>query len=800
MELVKQFEERASMLFHQRFISLSKKEQYLVVASIVNELAYQRVEQTDQYVVDHKERQLYYFSMEFLMGRLLTNNLMNLGMYQTFSDALKEYGIDLNTIEDEESDAGLGNGGLGRLAACFLDSLASTKYRGNGITLRYRNGFFKQKFVNNEQIELPDLWLQDGNMWEQRMVEDACIVSFYGRVEAYLKEGKTYFRTVDDIKVKAMPYDLPVVGANTEICNTLRMYDVMPVEDAVSQKEFVAYEKELMDITSCLYPDDSTVKGVELRIKQQYLFVSAGLNNIIKKHLATHQTMDDFAKYNVIQINDTHPALLIPELMRVLIDDHNYSWDAAWAITSASIAYTNHTILAEALEKWDQGMMQTLMPRVYMIIEEINRQFINQLRTKQYDNELIYKLSIIHGGKVHMANLSIVGSFSVNGVAALHTQILIESEMADWNQLYPGKFNNKTNGITQRRWLQNCNPELTALLEATIGNDFKTKPVEGFLKLMDHVEDKELINQFDLIKQQKKQQLATYIKEHEGIHVNVNSIFDIQVKRLHAYKRQLLNVLHIIYLYQRLKSDPSFKASFYPQTFFFGAKAAPSYVFAKNVIRLINTLSHIINNDPEVKDHLNLIMVENYNVSYAEMLMPAADVSEQISTAGYEASGTGNMKFMMNGALTIGTMDGANVEIYDLVKDDNIFIFGLSKNEVFEMQKGGSYNAQTRVSENPDLALVFDFLQNIHLYDPSVTYLDFRPIFNDLFDHNDHYLIIQDFKAYQEAQAKLNALYKNRGLWNQKCLVNIAKSGFFSSDRTIYDYATEIWNLKPMKL
>ncbi len=800
MTLIKQFDDIAVSMFHQHFDRLNAKQQYNVVASIVNQLAYKRVQETNDYVEQNKEKQLYYFSMEFLMGRLLTNNLMNLGLYEDFTKALKHYHVDINMIEDQESDAGLGNGGLGRLAACFLDSLASTKYRGNGITIRYRNGFFKQKFVDNQQVELPDMWLQEGNMWEQRMIEDACTISFYGRVEAYQKEGKTYFRTVDDLKIKAMPYDMPIVGANTQVCNTLRMYDVLPIEDAVTQKEFVNYEKELMDITSCLYPDDSTVKGVELRIKQQYFFVSAGLQNIIKKHLATHQTMDDFATFNVIQINDTHPALLIPELMRILIDDHDYSWDDAWAITSKSIAYTNHTILAEALEKWDQTMMQTLMPRVYMIIEEINRQFINQLRSKQYDNELIYKLSIIHGNKVHMANLSIVGSFSVNGVAALHTQILIEKEMADWHALYPGKFNNKTNGITQRRWLQNCNPELTALLEQTIGDTFKTSPVDGFLKLMDHTQDKKLLKQFDSIKSIKKQQLATYIKDHMGIDINVNSIFDIQVKRLHAYKRQLLNVLHIIYLYQRLKQDENFRASFYPQTFFFGAKAAPSYVFAKNVIRLINTLSGIINQDETVNNHLKVVMVENYNVSYAEMLMPAADVSEQISTAGYEASGTGNMKFMMNGALTIGTMDGANVEIYDLVKDDNIFIFGLTKNDVFDMQKGGSYNAESKMLENQDLAQVFEFLHNIHLYDPSVTYLDFKPIFNDLFDHNDHYLIIEDFNAYKETQAKLNKLYQDRNKWLEMCLVNIAKSGYFSSDRTIHDYATDIWKLKPMSL
>jgi glycogen/starch/alpha-glucan phosphorylases len=719
-----------------------------------------------------------------------------MGLYDEVVQVLKEYHLDIHDIESVETDVGLGNGGLGRLAACFLDSVASAKYAGHGITIRYRNGFFKQKFVNGEQVELPDTWLQEGNAWEQRMIEDACVVSFYGNVVKKSINGKDKYETINDVKVRAMPYDMPIVGANTQVANTLRMYDALPINTAVDTKQYNSYEKEILDITNCLYPDDSTNEGKELRIKQQYFFVSAGLHNIIKNHLTIHDSLDSFSKYNIMQINDTHPTLLVAEMMRVLLDEHHYEWEKAWEITTSSIAYTNHTILAEALEKWDQSMMQKILPRVYMIIEEINQHFISSLS----DSEDKKNLAILQGGKVHMAHLAIVGSFSVNGVAAIHTQILKEKEMADWHRLYPQKFNNKTNGITQRRWLEYCNKELTQFLEERVGSEFKTNPIPGFEKLLHHVDNIEYIEAFDEIKRSKKKQLKEYILQHEGIEIDENSIFDIQIKRLHAYKRQLLNALHIIYLYQKLKSDNSFKEQFHPQTFIFGAKVAPSYVFAKNVIKLINTLADIVNYDSDVKQYLKVVMVENYNVSYAEKLIPAANVSEQISTAGFEASGTGNMKFMMNGAITIGTLDGANVEIHDLVNDDNIVIFGLTKNEVSKIQKERTYNAKELLKSSKDLQEIFSFIKNINKYHPSASVKDFEPIIHDVIEENDYFLVLKEFEAYKQAQARINQMYKNRAKWNQKCLFNIAKSGFFSSDRTIEEYVQDIWHLQKMKL
>lgn len=796
MDIKLLIENKSTSLYYKNFMDLEKKQQYQVIAGIVNDLGYERIKDTDAYVKNNKVKTMYYFSMEFLMGRLLTNNLMNMGIYNEVNQVLKEYHLDLNDIEKEECDVGLGNGGLGRLAACFLDSVASTKYAGHGITIRYRNGFFRQKFVNGEQVELPDTWLQEGNAWEQKMMDDACVVSFYGKVVKKSINGKVKYETINAMHVKAMPYDMPVVGANTKVTNRLRMYDVLPINTAVDAEQFNTYEKEILDITNCLYPDDSTDEGKELRIKQQYFFVSAGLHNIIKNHLKTHKNLDSFSTYNVMQINDTHPTLLVAEMMRLLLDEYHYDWETAWQITTRSIAYTNHTILAEALEKWDQSMIEKLLPRVYMIIEEINKHFIDSLPNPEDQK----KLAIIQGGKVHMAHLAIVGSFSVNGVAALHTQILKEKEMADWHQLYPKKFNNKTNGITQRRWLEYCNKELTQFLEERIGSDFKTNPIQGFEKLLRDVGNAEYIQSFDEIKLTKKKQLKEYIQQHEGIEIDEYSIFDIQIKRLHAYKRQLLNALHIIYVYQKLKSDANYKEQFHPQTFIFGAKVAPSYVFAKNVIKLINTLADIINHDTDVNQYLKVVMVENYNVSYAEKLIPAANISEQISTAGFEASGTGNMKFMMNGAITLGTLDGANVEIHDLVKDDNIVIFGLTKNEVSNIQKEKTYQAKELLKNSKDLQLVFSFIKNINKYHRTALVKDFEPILHDLFDQNDYFLVLKEFEAYKEAQAKINHMYKSRAEWNQKCLVNIAQSGFFSSDRTIEEYVQDIWHLPKIEL
>lgn len=781
--------EKANHLFSKDFKDLTRKEQYYVTAAIANNMIAENIKETKTKTELNKQKEVYYFSMEFLMGRMLINNLMNLGLTDSFNHALKEYDLSINDIEFEELDAGLGNGGLGRLAACFMDSIAYLDLPGHGVTIRYRNGFFKQKFDQGRQIELPDLWLKQGNAWENKILDEAVDVSYYGTLT---KENDQYVLN-DALTVTAMPYDMPLVGKN--YTNTLRMYDIQPVED---QANYIEYEKEILDITSCLYPDDSTDKGRELRVKQQYFFVSAGVQNIINKHFKVHQTLDNLPDYVVIQINDTHPTLVIPEMIRIMMDHYDYSYQDAFNLVNKTVAYTNHTLLSEALEKWDISLIKNLLPRIYVIIEQINAEFIELLKSKNYTESQIDKMKILSDTQVHMANLAIVGSFSVNGVAALHTKILVEREMKEWDLLYPNKFNNKTNGITHRRWFEYINPQLYNLVKSTANNISINDTIEFFETFNKMTNDDKTIKAVQEIKYENKLNLVQYIQKQEGITLNPNSIFDIQIKRLHAYKRQLLNALHIIYLYQRLKDDVEFRNNFHPQTFIFGAKAAPSYVFAKNVIKLINSLAKIINADEQTKDLLQVVMLTNYNVSYAEKLIPAADVSEQISTAGFEASGTGNMKFMMNGALTIGTMDGANVEIFDLVKEDNIFIFGISKDEVFELQKNRPC-ALEFVSKNQNLKHVFEFIKNLHLLDPETTKDEFEPIINDIFNENDYFLVLKDFDAYVEAQANVNELYKQQDLWTQKVIVNIAKSGFFSSDRTITDYVNDIWKIEKIK-
>lgn len=789
--------DKALSLYSKDLNKLNKEELYYVIGSVTNDMMTSKINETNKIKIRDNKKTIHYFSMEFLMGRLLTNNMMNLNIYEDMSNICLELNHNLKDIEIEESDAGLGNGGLGRLAACFLDSLAATNYSGNGITIRYRNGFFKQYFDKGHQVEKPDLWLNKGNVWEQKITSDATKVSFYGEVVESTINNKTVYQTINDLKVIAMPYDMPIIGTNN-VCNTLRMYDVLMDQDSNSHN-YLQYENEINEITNCLYPDDSTLKGKELRLKQQYLFVSAGLNNIIKRHLENHHSLDNFNEYNVLQINDTHPAMLVAEMMRVLIDDYHYDYDKAWSITNKSIAYTNHTILAEALEKWDYELIESLLPRLTMIINEINKRFVNHLKELNYNEDMINKMAIINNNQVHMAHLAIVGSFSVNGVAALHTQILIEKEMKHWHELYPNKFNNKTNGITQRRWLEYCNKELTKFIIDKTSSDFKTKPIPGFKQLLDVINDNN-IKEFEQIKLTKKKQLAKYLLENDNFEIDVNSIFDIQIKRLHSYKRQLLNVLHIIYLYQELKTNPEFKTNFNSQTFIFGAKAAPSYVFAKNVIKLINSIASVINNDQDTNNKLKVCIVENYNVSYAEKLIPAADVSEQISTAGYEASGTGNMKFMMNGALTIGTLDGANVEIYDLVKDDHIFLFGMTKDEVSQVHNSNDYNASNFIESHEQLQSVMNFIKELHTLDNNVKDNEFDPIFKELFTDNDYYLVLKDFDSYKEAQAKLNKAYSNKNEWYKSCLVNIAMSGYFSSDRTIEDYVRDIWKLEKLSV
>ena len=767
-------------------------EKFMVLESMVRDYASVNWAMTKMAVQQKSMKQLHYFSMEFLIGRLLVNNMMNLGIYDIAKEGLAEFDINIHELEELEADAGLGNGGLGRLAACFIDSLASLSYPAFGQTIRYDYGFFKQKIEDGYQVEVPDQWLQLGYKWEVRKPKHACEIKFWGKVIWNDKKGK--WEHVEAESVRAVPYDVPVVGNDTLITNTLRLWKAEPSENIPVNKDFQQYANEVNMICQTLYPDDSTLAGKILRLKQQYFFVAAGLNSIVRAHLRVYKDLSNFHEKNVIQLNDTHPVLVIPELMRILLDEYDYEWDDAWEIVKHSCAYTNHTILAEALEKWPVDMMRDLLPRVYQIIEEIDRRFVGFVKQKTDGNEeILNKVRIINNGQVHMAHLAIAGSFSVNGVAGLHSEILMTREMKEFNDLYPGKFNNKTNGVTHRRWLAYSNPELTALLKETIGDEWIKEP-DQLTCLNKYVNDSIVQAKFYNVKQKRKQVLADYIKEHNDIDVDVNSIFDIQVKRLHAYKRQLLNVMHIIYLYQEMKQNPNFRI--YPRTFIFGAKAAPSYYFAKKVIKLINSVADKVNNDPETNQFLKVVFLENYGVTLAEKIMPAADVSEQISTAGKEASGTGNMKFMLNGAVTLGTLDGANVEIAERVGEDNVVIFGLRDHEVEALKASHSYSAWNYYNNNPKIKKVVDSLTD-GTFHPSRE--EFKIIFDELMSKNDEYFLLADFEAYRQAQEKINDLYQQRQKWSAMCLKNIAEAGYFSSDRTIEEYVRDIWHLEKVK-
>ncbi len=762
-------------------------EKYLVLARMVRTAASERWKESKGKVRNEQKKQMYYFSLEFLMGRMLANNLMNLGVYGVVKDGLEDLGIDINEIEDVESDAGLGNGGLGRLAACFLDSLASMGYPGNGNTIRYQYGLFKQMIVNNEQIEVPDQWLRLGNPWEVRKPDKAVTIRFYGHVNISRDEyGQLVFEHVDSEDVVAVPYDMPIVGDDGKTTNTLRMWSAEPSDHFA--KDFRKYLSDVNDICLNVYPDDSTEYGKYLRIKQEYFFVSAGLHSIIREHMQVYGTLSNFHEKVVIQLNDTHPALAIPELMRILMDDYHYDWDTALYIAKNTFAYTNHTVLSEALEKWPVEYIRNLLPRIYLIIEELDRKFEEFVRANNETNDFFNRVRIIGDGNVRMAHLSIVGSFSVNGVAKLHTDILINDVFKDFYKLYPEKFNNKTNGITHRRWLLHSNPELTNLLRKYIGDDF-LKDISKIAELEKYVDDPKLQEEFLAIKKERKIALSKYLDKLYGIKLDENSIFDTQAKRLHAYKRQLLNVMHIIYLYERIKSDPEFTMP--KTTFIFGAKAASSYYFAKKVIKLINCVAEVIDNDPLASKYIKVVFIPNYRVTIAEKLMNASDVSEQISTAGKEASGTGNMKFMMNGAVTLGTLDGANVEIADLVKDDNIVIFGLHSDEVVAL-KNSHYDAYNYYRNDPRLQAIIEALSNGTF---SSVMDDFKVIVDELLINGDEYMLLADFDAYVKAHEKVNELYADKHKWARMCLVNIAKSGYFSSDRTIDEYAKTIWHI-----
>lgn len=788
----------------QKFIELHGKDldegtnlnKYETLGSLIRDYVSRMWIETNKRYNREKEKQVYYFSMEFLLGRLLGNSLLNLGIRDVCKKALKELGVDLEDLENLEQDQGLGNGGLGRLAACFLDSMASLKIPGNGCGIRYKYGFFEQKIIEGSQVESPDKWLREGNVWEIKKTDKAEVVKFGGEIKTEYIGGRLTFTHINYEPVLAVPYDTPIVGFENEVINTLRLWSAEPVVNefdfsSFSRGEFlkaIEYKNSVEAISQVLYPDDSFYEGKILRLKQQYFFVSAGIQSIIrhyKKHLGDLCLLNEKI---AIHINDTHPTLAIPELMRILLDEEGLSWEDAWRITTNSVSYTNHTILQEALEKWPIDMFKKLLPRIFMIVEEINERFTRELWSKyegQWDK--ISQMAIVGDGYVRMAHLAIVGSHSVNGVAKLHTEILKNQQMSDFYYMYPRKFNNKTNGITHRRWLIKANPKLTKLLNETIGESWIKHPtdMEKFERFKNDSFVKESLFK---IKNENKQKLAKIIKDNQGIVVDTNSIFDVQVKRIHAYKRQTLNALRIMDLYNKLLENPSLDIA--PRTFIFAGKAAPAYYLAKKTIELITALADKINNDPRVSDKMKIVFMENYRVSLAEDIVPATEVSEQISTTTKEASGTSNMKFMMNGAITIATLDGANVEIRDEVGDDNIVIFGLTEREVLEYYRHGKYSAWDTRNGDERLIKITDQLVNGFYHDEKDR---FRIVYENLLNYNDEFFVLKDFASYIEAQEKVDKLYKNKEKWQEMSCVNIAHSGIFSSDRTIKEYATGIW-------
>ena len=747
---------------------------------------------------------VYYMSMEFLMGRALGNNLINLCAYGEVKEALEELGFDLNCIEDQEPDPALGNGGLGRLAACFLDSLATLNYAAYGCGIRYHYGMFKQKIQNGYQIEVPDNWLKNGYPFELRRLEYAKEVHFggYVRVEYDPEKGGNKFIHEGYQAVKAIPYDMPITGYDNDVVNTLRIWDAEPIVDFEldsfdkgDYKKAVEQENLARNIVEVLYPNDNHYAGKELRLKQQYFFVSASLQAAIAKYKKKHDDIHKLYEKVTFQMNDTHPTVAVAELMRILMDEEGLGWDEAWEVTRKSVAYTNHTIMSEALEKWPIELFSRLLPRVYQIIEEINRRFILEIQAKYPGNyEKIKKMAIIYDGQVKMAHLAIAAGYSVNGVARLHTEILKNQELKDFYEMMPEKFNNKTNGITQRRFLLHANPLLADWITEHIGPDWITD-LPQLKKLAVYADDEKALQEFMNIKFKNKERLAKYILEHNGVEVDPHSIFDVQVKRLHEYKRQLLNILHVIYLYNQIKMHPEME--FYPRTFIFGAKASAGYATAKKIIKLINSVADVVNNDASINGKIKVVFIENYRVSNAEWIFAAADVSEQISTASKEASGTGNMKFMLNGAPTLGTMDGANVEIVEEVGAENAFIFGLSSDEVINYENNGGYDPNVIYNTDEEIRQVLMQLIN-------GTFSNDTELFRDLYDsllntkntdRADRYFILADFRSYADAQKRVEAAYKDEKGWAKKALLNTAHSGKFTSDRTIQEYVDDIWHL-----
>ena len=807
-EFKKKVRDEAKMLYRKTLEEVSDRHKFVAVAYAVKDIVIDQWIATQKAYEKTDAKTVYYLSMEFLMGRALGNMIINLSSRNEIKEAIEELGLDLNVIEDQEPDAALGNGGLGRLAACFLDSLSTLGYPAYGCGIRYKYGMFQQKIEDGYQKEIPEDWLRHVNPLEIKREEYACEVKFGGFVRVEHRDGRNYFIQEGYQAVRAIPYDMPIVGYGNNVVNTLRIWDAEPIVhfnldefDKGAYMAAVEQENLAKTITEVLYPNDNHYAGKELRLKQQYFFISASLQTAIKKYLTKHDDLSKLPEKVVFQMNDTHPTLTVAELMRLLMDEYLLEWDEAWAITSKCCAYTNHTIMSEALEKWPIELFSRLLPRCYQIIEEINRRFIIDIENKYPgDHRKIEKMAIIYDGQVKMANLAICAGFSVNGVAKLHTEILEKQELRDFYEMFPEKFNNKTNGITQRRFLLHGNPLLAEWVTGKVGDDWITDlpKIQG---IEVYADDKKAQAEFANIKYQNKVRLAKYIKEHNGIDVDPRSIFDVQVKRLHEYKRQLLNILHVMYLYNQIKEHPDM--DFYPRTFIFGAKAAAGYKIAKLTIKLINSVADVINNDASINGKIKVVFIENYRVSNAEIIFAAADVSEQISTASKEASGTGNMKFMLNGALTLGTMDGANVEIVEEVGIDNAFIFGLSSDEVINYENNGGYDPMQIFNEDMDIRKVLMQLIN-GFYSPDDPER-FRDIYNSLLntqstDKADRYFILKDFRSYDEARKRVEEAYKDQEGWVKKAMLNVAHVGKFTSDRTIQEYVDDIWHLEKVKV
>lgn len=804
-EFRENIENMARILYRKSISEASKQQRFQAIAYAIKDVIVNDWIETHKQYESKDVKTVYYLSMEFLMGRALGNNLINLNAYGEVQEVLEELGIDLNEIEDEEPDAALGNGGLGRLAACFLDSLSTLGYPAYGCGIRYKYGMFEQKIENGFQIEVPDNWLAHGNPFEMKRDELSQEVKFGGYVKMVRdEEGRDRFVQESYQSVRAVPYDLPIVGYGNGIVNTLRIWDAEAAStfnlEHFDKGDYTkAVEEQNLARTICevLYPNDNHYAGKELRLKQQYFFVSASIQRALIKYMEKHEDIRKLPEKVCFQLNDTHPTVTVPELMRILMDDYNLGWDEAWEVTCKTCAYTNHTIMSEALEKWPIDLFAKLLPRVYQIVEEINRRFLLTIGDRYPGNEhKVSKLAIIYNGQIRMANMAIVASYSVNGVARLHTEILKERELKDFYELYPERFNNKTNGITQRRFLLHGNPLLANWVTDKIGDGWITH-LETISQIKPYAINENAKKEFLEIKYKNKVRLASYIKEHNGIEVDPKSIFDVQVKRLHEYKRQLLNILHVMYLYNELKKNPNME--FYPRTFIFGAKASAGYRRAKAIIKLINSVGDVINNDASIQGKIKVVFIENYRVSNGEIIFAAADVSEQISTASKEASGTGNMKFMLNGALTLGTMDGANVEIVEEVGENNAYIFGLSSEEIMKYEREGGYNPKDIYNSDADIKAVLDQLVNGYYSseDPNL----FRELYMSLLEPNggeraDQYFILKDFHSYIEAQKRLEHDYKDPSTWAEKAILNIASSGKFSSDRTIEEYATQIWKLE----